>query len=327
MDRGSGARGRAGTGTDKGAPWPGRETNAAAALAAAQLPVAGVLHWVTTFGDDSYGGGAIGFGVACMIIVAPPLLMAWGLFQATVQTAPAALLARYALRRAGRGPEWAWYLGCSALVGAVWAVPAAFAFRAEAYPFLALIFAGLGLLPALGAARARVRARRSDRVPGVWGVWWWTALGSGGLCVAILLGTAAAYGTGLLEEYEPPEPSTEQLTGDWRGEEGAVLRLRPGGRAELTRVPAEPEADDDPTDAWTRDFTVCEGAGTWLLDTEGRHDPYLDEGPEERDGVVVRVAGCGEETYWTVGGTEAEPELFVLFGDPDAGDLRILRRR
>ncbi|MEU5583270.1 hypothetical protein ABZ791_37605 [Streptomyces huasconensis] len=35
----------------------------------------------------------------------------------------------------------------------------------------------------------------------------------------------------------------------------------------------------------------------------------------------------GQEAYWTIGGTELKPELFVLFGDPDAAELRITTRR
>lgn len=46
-----------------------------------------------------------------------------------------------------------------------------------------------------------------------------------------------------------------------------------------------------------------------------------------RDGVLLRLDGdCGEDTHWSVSGTEDAPELFVLFGDPDAGELWILER-
>ncbi|MEU1593842.1 hypothetical protein ABZ468_13550 [Streptomyces sp. NPDC005708] len=46
-----------------------------------------------------------------------------------------------------------------------------------------------------------------------------------------------------------------------------------------------------------------------------------------RDGVLVRLHGdCGDDTHRSVGGTEEEPGLFVLFGDPDAGELWILKR-
>jgi hypothetical protein len=75
------------------------------------------------------------------------------------------------------------------------------------------------------------------------------------------------------------------------------------------------------------DVEVCDGTGTWSLDMEGREELWSGQGAEDRDGVVVRLdGGCGEQTYWTIGGTEREPELFVLFGDPDAGDLRILKQ-
>jgi hypothetical protein len=42
--------------------------------------------------------------------------------------------------------------------------------------------------------------------------------------------------------------------------------------------------------------------------------------------VVVTVPGCGDATFWTLGGSEDEPQLYVLFGDPGSGDLRRLRR-
>jgi hypothetical protein len=62
---------------------------------------------------------------------------------------------------------------------------------------------------------------------------------------------------------------------------------------------------------------VCDGTGTWEPDADS----------DERDGVVVRLDGdCGQETRWSVSGTAHAPELFVLFGDPDAGELRILKR-
>ncbi|MFD6194824.1 MULTISPECIES: hypothetical protein [unclassified Streptomyces] len=42
---------------------------------------------------------------------------------------------------------------------------------------------------------------------------------------------------------------------------------------------------------------------------------------------MVRLDGdCGEETRWTISGSGQAPELFALFGDPDAGDLLILTR-
>ncbi|CAM5284380.1 hypothetical protein STENM327S_02659 [Streptomyces tendae] len=111
------------------------------------------------------------------------------------------------------------------------------------------------------------------------------------------------------DDYEPPRLSAGQLAGDYRGDHGAVLRLAPGGRAELTRVPAQPDFEAD------QDYTRCGGTGaTWTRDRYG-----------DREAVLVRLDGdCGEATHWRIGGSEQAPELFALFGDPDAGDLLIL---
>lgn len=106
-----------------------------------------------------------------------------------------------------------------------------------------------------------------------------------------------------------------RLTGNRRGAHGSSLRLSPGGRAGPTRLPAHGGVDEE------GDFALCDGTGTWTCEQSG------DFPDTDRDGVLVRPGGgCGQETYGTVGGTEQDPELFVLFGDPDAGDLRILTR-
>ncbi|MFI0243106.1 hypothetical protein [Streptomyces sp. NPDC016845] len=119
----------------------------------------------------------------------------------------------------------------------------------------------------------------------------------------------------LAGHYEPPQLSAGQLLGDWRATDGGVLKPAPGGRAELTRVPAHNDVDED------GDFSLCDGTGTWTL--KGGSDLR----DTDRDGVLVRLDGaCGQETYWTIGGTAQDPELFVLFGDPDAGELRIMPR-
>jgi hypothetical protein len=103
-------------------------------------------------------------------------------------------------------------------------------------------------------------------------------------------------------------------------------------------VPAQPESGYD----GTREFLPCDGTGTWLLDRDGDHEDAGDGGfegdadagdgghegdAEAPDGVVVRLDGCGDETFWTIGGTADRPELYVHFGDPDDGDLRVLTQR
>jgi hypothetical protein len=54
------------------------------------------------------------------------------------------------------------------------------------------------------------------------------------------------------------------------------------------------------------------GSGTWEPDDAGR------------DGVLVRLPGdCGDDTHWSVGGTEGEPELWGRTVDPQAGGRRL----
>lgn len=280
--------------------WSNDEWNRAAALCAGQLPLVWLAWWFAMeAGRDDYDQGGGGFlGIVCVPLVLPFL----GVLHATVQIMPAATLARLRPRTA-RGPEWSWHLAGSVLIGtgwsalgcALWGWPVA-----DTLPW----FAGVGALPVLALARLR------GRPWGSWGVW----LRSAGASF-VLFAVCGVSAASLAGHYEPPELSAGQLVGDWRGADGGVLRLAPDGRAELTRVPAHNDVDED------GDFTLCDGTGTWTR--EGRSDLR----DTDRDGVLVRLDGeCGQETYWTIGGTERDPELFVLFGDPDAGELRILTR-
>ncbi|MEU4082682.1 hypothetical protein [Streptomyces aureus] len=306
--------------------WTAAEVNLAAAVCAAQFAVAAAVWWVGTFDDDDHGaglgGGLAAFGLLCLLVFGPPLLAGLGLLHAVTCTMPSAALARLARRRAP-GPETAWHLALVLLLGTVWAALAVLLLHLAPTGTGTLLLAVSGVLPALALARARRRERLTGRPPEERRVWLRFALLALGACVLVVAAGTVGLATGLIREYEPPKLGADRLTGVWRGDHGAVLRLRAGGRAELSAVPAQPEFED----VTTKEFTRCDGTGTWFLDTAGRYDPYAD-GPASgrRDGVVVRVGDCGHDTYWTIGGTEAHPELFVLFGDPDAGDLRVLRR-
>ncbi len=161
------------------------------------------------------------------------------------------------------------------------------------------------MLPVL--ALAALRGRRW----GAWGVW----LRSAGASVVLCL-VGLPVGDALADDYVPPVLSAGQLAGDWHGGEGAVLRLAPGGRAELTRLPTEGGIGGPDDSGVFEDFVLCDGTGAWTLDRR------------DRDGVVLDPGGdCGGQTRWTIGGTGRDPELFVRFGDPDAGEVRILTRR
>ncbi|MFE0802996.1 hypothetical protein [Streptomyces sp. NPDC058812] len=287
-----------------GPTWPNDEWNRAAALCAGQSPAAWLVWWFAVVaGGDDYGRGHSGsFAIACVLLVAPLILPFLGVLHATAQIMPAAVLARLRPRCSG-GPEWLWHLVMSVLVGTGWSVLGAVLWGWSVTATLPW-FAGFGVLPVLGLARLR------GRKWGRWGVWFRSA----GVSVALLV-VVGVSGSVLVGDYEPPALSAGRLAGKWRGHDGAVLVLRADGRAELAQLPATR------ADGGAGDFTVCDGTGTWTLDRDGRlHLPH-------RDGVLLRPdGGCGQETYWTIGGTEREPELFVLFGDPDAGDLRILTR-
>ncbi|MEU3896211.1 hypothetical protein [Streptomyces sp. NPDC045251] len=274
--------------------WPNDEWNAAAALCAAQLPLVWLVWWfLMEAGHDDHGRGGGLFGVVC----APLLLPLLGAVHSSAQIMPAVALARL-LPRSLRGPEWAWRMVTSALVGAGWAGLGHLVWDwslPDTLPWLV----GAGILPVLCLAPVLGQAW------GGWTVW----LRMAGACFVLFivagLGVAA-----LADEYEPPALSDGQLVGNWRGDHGAVLRLAPDGRAELSGVPAQPDFGT------YGDHTRCSGTGTWARDLNG-----------DREGVVVRLdGGCGEETHWTISGSGQEPELFALFGDPDAGELVLLER-
>ncbi|MEU2282069.1 hypothetical protein ABZ614_09065 [Streptomyces sp. NPDC013178] len=291
------------------------DVTAAVAAGAAQLPAVFALWWTHALATDPYGSGyGSALGLACLFLFAPVYLPVLGLLHAWAQTFPGAALAEVVLRGVRR-PLWVKHLLGVTLAGVVWAAVGAVLWD-WSFTAAALVLAALGVLPVL--ATAYVRARSTRRAWGLWSVWWRAGVASVALFVLALPGGLLAVATGLIEEYEAPKLSAADVTGVWRGEEGEVLRLLPGGRAELTRMPAEPGFEA------TADFEVCDGTGTWSLDEESDY--------HARDDVVVRLdtgggtgSGCGNDTSWTVAGTDRAPELFVIFGDPDAGELRILR--
>ncbi|MGW3149904.1 hypothetical protein ACWDG1_35610 [Streptomyces sp. NPDC001177] len=277
-----------------------RDFGLAVPLCAAQIPSAALLAWIIDASGDDYGSGYGGaFGILCLLVFAPFLLPFPGLVQTVLLTGPALVAAR----RFG-GPGWVWYLVGPVAPAAVWGAPAAL-LRDWPPVTTVMCLTALGVLPSLGVARTRGRTWQP------WGLWWRSALASVPLFVLTFGGGALATVTGLIPQYVPPKLTTAQLIGVWHGPGGSELRLGPGGRAEATRPATQPTGDD----FGIKDYVRCGSSGTWEPDRSGR------------DGVLVRLDGdCGHDTRWTIGGTEDDPELFVLFGDPDAGELWILKR-
>lgn len=279
--------------------WGDANMRAAGAACAAQLPVAGAVAFVLSLDDDTYGAaGGPAIGLACVVLFAPLLLPLLGLLHSAVLTLPACRLGRRAAATRwgrGRGPEWAWSLGCLLPVGAAWAAP----FAALGAPFaaLALWIAASGVVPALNVAYCRRREERLGRP--LRKVWILSGLASLGLCATIVGAAVVATLTGFIKEYEPPRPTTGQLAGVWRGEGGeAELRLYGSGRAELRG---------------------CAADAAWKVgvDTVLHRPAVLLEG---------RGAECGASPAWIIGGTQDDLELFVTSGDPDSPDVKILRR-
>ncbi|MEU6218433.1 hypothetical protein ABZ845_13075 [Streptomyces sp. NPDC047022] len=328
MTRGStgnaGAQGRPGTAGRVrwgSAARSGTTPTTAAAMSAAALPAAGLVRWLEASTGDDRGATGGGWGLFCLVLFAPLVFPVLGLLHAAVFTLPAAVLARRAVRRA-RGAEWLWHLGFAAVAAVVWAGAVA-ALWDRPFIVTAGWLMGLAVLPVLGIAYVRGRAARTGRAWGFWRLWFRAGLASFVLCVLVVSGGVVASMTGSLPQYRPPVLSARQLAGEWRGDGGAVMRLGEDGRVEFTKVPVQPSPDD----RGLEDFTVCDGTGSWVLDKNGHYASDGDEGPRHRDGVFVRFGGgCGHETFWTIGGTERKPGLFVLFGDADAGSLRILKR-
>ncbi|WP_150476994.1 hypothetical protein [Streptomyces alboniger] len=311
---------RGGGGSDWGA-WGGSRLRAAAAASAAQLPVAGAVAFTLSIDDDSYGAGGPALGLACFLLFGPLLLPVVGLLHSAALTLPASWLGRTIAARLGRAPavnrEWAWSLVCLLPAGAAWA--ACLAALGTSFAGPALWIAASGVLPVLNTAYCRRREERLGRP--LRKVWLLSGLASLGLSVTVIGAALVGTATGLIKEYEPPQLSVEQLSGVWRGErdEGAVLRLREGGGAELDSIPYEGGTGSSYDSSGARERRPrCDGTGTWTVGNA----PY-----GGRPAVVLEAEGCGgHEQTWTVGGTESRPELFVLFGDPDSQDIEKLVR-
>ncbi len=290
-----------------------RELYAAAAVAAGQLPPLWLALWIAEQSGDNYGRGINSMGIACVLVFAPLVLPVIGLVQALIQTVPAGHLAGFLAARA-RGPRLAWHLVCAVLLGVGWAALAALPWYGPSFSAAALYFGGLGILPVLAVGYVRRRPGW-----GFWGIWFRSGLASCAVSVLVVAaGLAATFG-GLIKEYEPPHLTAAQVTGLWQGADGAQLRLAADGGARLTALPTDPGADAGADPESRRDYVVCEGTGTWDLERQTWNG---------RDGVALSLDGaCGANTFWVIGGSERDPELFVLFGDPDAGELRILERQ
>lgn len=271
-------------------------------VAGAQLLVGAALWMFWPSSSDNYdrdGWGPFGLlvflvflGVVCLFVV--PCL---AFLHSLVFTRPAMALAR---KTGNPGAAPAWLLAASAACAVVpWVLGVPYA------DSLAWIAAG-GPAPLLLAWWASRRGWRP----------WPVASVTAGVTALVLLPGALVGGfllaeAGLLKGYESPRLERAAYVGEWAGDDGGTVRIHEDGRVEVEGVLGY--GDDDTA-------ARCTGAGTWT-------ERPADHGMRMRAGVDLDVTGCVRwQSQWEVSGTAAHPELFQLVGDPDAGDVRLLRR-
>jgi len=122
---------------------------------------------------------------------------------------------------------------------------------------------------------------------------------------------ATVYGTGLATPYTPPRLTTTTLTGTWSDGHGGTLILAPRG---IAMVSALDEHDISGSGSGDRS-----GSGTW----------EFDRGNSARSQeITLQVPGCDDvDAWWYVLGTAERPKLYAYLGDPDSGDLYVLREQ
>ncbi|MFF4162524.1 hypothetical protein [Streptomyces sp. NPDC001741] len=304
---GAGAGGRMSVAEKSGRPRAvGRDGTVALVVCASQLGALLVGFDVFQLGrTDEYGRpGGSSLGLLFTMILGPPLLLVLGMAHTALMTMPADLLGGAVARRAPGGPGQ-WQAAFALVLAAVYAIPVAAA-GAPYVPAVAWI-GGSAVLPLLGVALLHRIERRRGRAPGA-GAVCLASLCAGVLLVLVsVLACAIALATGLVGHYTPPRLGETRMYGVWRSGDGLTeIRLAEGGRAELTGVPYESDFQE----------VFCDGGSSWTCRPA--------DGPA---GGTVELAPVDcPAMSWTVGGTEERPELYVLFGDPDVGDVRVLTR-
>lgn len=276
----------------------------AGAVAGAQILVGALFWWAAPGESDAYGVGYGTFALSLVLEVVfaclflPPLAAGMGWVHSVLFTTPVVALSNTVGVRT-RIPAQRWALPVLLLLAGAYAAPVALLIRTSYAATWAWI-AAAGVLPVGVAVYARVRQRTKARVR------LWTL-------AATLLAVPAAFVAGLLAPaYQPPVLERADYVGVWTGGD---VRLELDARGAATAVGL-------PVDGGLGEVGRCSGSGTWRDRGEGRQGAG-----RQGAGLSLSVAECEEASlHWRVAGTEEAPQLFVLIGDPDGGDLRILRK-
>jgi hypothetical protein len=277
---------------------------ASASVSGAQVVVLMVVLWCLPAREETYYAPGPAFGFLVVALLAPFLLTVVGFGHALAVTLPAILVGRLAARR--HPPAWRWSLAATAALAASYAL---LGWRnGVPYPVALLWTLGFSVLPVLLGHHAIHRVARGT-LRSSWRLMGEVALVTA-VCAALVIGLGLlGYRTGHLKEYEPPEVARADAVGTWRaGAGGTEVRLAADGRASVTDLPYGRAA------AWEKAF--CDGDGTWS---------WRGRGADGRDAVELTIPGCaGARERWMFSGTPERLELFVVLGDPDAGDLYVL---
>ncbi|MFF8810096.1 hypothetical protein [Streptomyces omiyaensis] len=290
-------------------------------LVEAAIAAIGFFVWAETVETPARAYSAAGLLV--MVLAAPlllPLAAAALGASAAVLVVPVAAAAAWLGRRCSGREAWWWVPVVAAAVGAA-AVPAGLRWDAGAGAVLAgwmAVTAALGT-PALVVRRMLL----PDRPP----LSTRTVLGRVALGGTLAVVTAWAVAGAALHAgigYEPPGLSAERVAGTWADGRGGTLVLAADGTATAEGIQTfggEGEGGgvgDAVTDAGTHGGPAtgtCRATGAWTY-VPGT-DPWAQR-------VLVLVEGC-VLAPWSVGGSPEHPTLLVHVGDPDTGEVYVLR--
>ncbi|CAL9295256.1 hypothetical protein SUDANB25_02463 [Streptomyces sp. SudanB25_2051] len=277
--------------------WYARGALVATFAMGAEIVVLILLHQMSLSTGESWALPVnYGFGLVVLVLLSPLLLLLCaGL--ALGAAVPLVELAEWTARRLRHRDAW-WWLPLVA------AVPCGVLVMAVALPFGAWRgglwwWAGLTVFVTVPALTARWALRPEPRHP-VYALGL-TTLGGVGAVVLTIAGGYAAFATGLVDTYRPPELTRETVVGTWSDGEGGTLRIAADGTATASGVHRYEE--DRPG--------RCAGAGTWRV--------------SGGDTLKLRIPDCGD-LEWEALGTPEQPRLYYFIGDPDAWNLYELRR-
>lgn len=269
---------------------------------AGQLVVIAAVAFVLSVRTDDYdvghGGAPAAAGLLCALFFAPFVLPFLGLLHSLLLMWPASALAGRISAGVG-GNHLLWSVGLSLALGAGYA-----GLLGPEWWWAS----ATGVLPLLGGAYAQRHGLGGRRMAGR------TTAAAAVASVLVLAAGAVATANGLIEEYRPPTLTPAKYQGTWRGGMGAELVLGAHGGATVRNLPREAHEAHEADDSGN---AVCDGPASW------RFEPADDT---HRDRAVIENHACGEMA-WEITGTEARPALFILLGDPDAGDVRILHKQ